>query len=383
MGRVKDFYKSLLFHQYYISNEALGLYRILFVLVYIVLLGIPSFSWIQSVPDIFYMPQKFNIARIYALEKPSEIILLILDFAICIFFALILFGIRTRKVSIILSLLLLAGYSLKFSTGKIGHNIFLVITPFVMAFSGWGNQFTLDRNEKVTENFQRNAYIVFLMAFILGFAMSTSAASKILGGWLDPEQYGTFYHFQFRYNFWVDKQSFLAPLFAKINNLSFWKSLDYITVFFELLFLPAVLNKKLFQYFCVAAVIFHLATYMIFNIPYVNNLIIYLLFIPWEKLIDYLSQKDILKIVNRLINWKNLFIVASYLLIQEFLFIFIWNTNLSEDKLISPLSFLSLFTSYDIRDWRAWILLSLSLTVILLLVGVLVKQKIYRKKSST
>jgi len=206
-----------------------------------------------------------------------------------------------------------------------------------MAFSGWGNYFSLDQKLNNTGK-SRGAYVLFIMALLLGFAMGTSAISKILGGWLEINRFGTYFHFEFRYIFWQGKQSFLAPLFSQINYLPIWKSLDYLTVFFELFFLPAILNKKIFQYFCFIAVIFHLATYLIFNIPYVNNLIIYLLFIPWEELLSYLRKKEILKKINLYINWKNFFIIISYLLLQEFIFIFIWNDRLLNDKLISPLS---------------------------------------------
>ncbi len=360
--KLRLYFDHLLFQEYKISLESLGVYRISLALAYLLFAGIPTFSYLAKVPDFFYSPQTYNIARFYTENTPQLWILALIDFGILFSLLFILFGYKIRWSSILFSVLLLLGFSMKFSLGKLGHGIMLVVVPAVMAFSGWGQKFSLPQNRAV-KKFLPSGYFPFLLALILGFAMFTAGLSKVAGGWGSPQYNGTFYHFFYPFHFWEGKQSFLAPMFA---NLPVWwfKAMDYFTVAFELLFLPAVLNKRIFQIFCVISVFFHIATMLIFNIPYINNLIALLLFIRWDGVIHFLKRNNVLSFLQKMMTWKNFFIITILFIVQHLLFLFIWNENLVDDKLISPLSFLALMVEPDFRFIRAMVLLPLSFLIL-------------------
>ena len=364
MQRLLTHYDHLLFHEYRLSYEALGLYRILFAGVYLLFVGVPAFSWLSEVPEFFYAPQPFNVARLFAQQVPPFGLLVALDIVVLLALLFVLFGFRTVAASLVLTVALLIGYSMKFSTGKIGHGIMLVIVPGIMAFSGWGRAWSLDqkRGESSSPPLPyANAYVPFLMALVLGFAMFTAGVSKWQGGWALPEHYGSFYHFNFRYHFWDGKQQYLAPWLAQGIPLLGWKFLDYTTLAFELLFLPAVLSKRWFQLFCLAAVGFHVATLLIFNIPYINNLLAYLLFIRWEGVVAWFKRIRGDAVLRQFLSVRSLLVGSFLFLLQHGLFMFVFNDHLVRDKLISPLSFLTLASDATFRDIRAVILLSLAL----------------------
>ncbi len=373
--RLRTYYDRLLFHEYRLSYEALGLYRILFAGVYLLFIGVPTFSWLREVPEFFYAPQVFNIARFYAQYIPPFGVLVALDIIILLALLFVLFGFRTTTASLVLTLTLLIGYSMKFSTGKIGHGIMLVVVPGIMAFSGWGNAWSLNRKLRKSPlplTAQSNGYVPFLMALVLGFAMFTAGVSKWQGGWALPDHYGSFYHFNFRYHFWDGKQQFLAPFLAQGLALAGWKLLDYATLSFELLFLPAVLSKRWFQFFCLVAIVFHVATLLIFNIPYINNLLAYLLFIRWASVVSWFKRIRGDAVLTQLLSVKSLVIVSLVFLLQHGLFIFIFDRHMIRDKLISPLSFLTLVSDADFREIRAVVLFLLA---VLFTVGQGVLQK--------
>ena len=362
--RLRTYYDHLLFHEYRLSYEALGLYRIAFASVYLLFIGVPTFSWLVEIPEFFYAPQTFNVARLFAQHIPPFGLLVALDLVILLALLFVLFGFRTTAASLVLTIALLVGYSMKFSTGKIGHGIMLVIVPGIMAFSGWGRAWSLDRQRSRTplpSVSGYSAYVPFLMALVLGFAMFTAGVSKWEGDWVLPQHYGSFYHFNFRYHFWDGKQQYLAPLLAQGIPLVGWKFLDYSTLAFELLFLPAVLRKRWFQFFCLMAIGFHVATLLIFNIPYVNNLLAYLLFIRWASIVAWFRRIRGDRVLARFLTVTSLVVVSLVFLLQHGLFIFVFDRYMVRDKLISPLSFITLVSEADFREIRVVILFLLAI----------------------
>ncbi|MGB7393953.1 MAG: hypothetical protein WA913_06135 [Pricia sp.] len=396
-------YRHLVFKEYATSARNMGLYRIAFVFFYLLLFGVPTVTWLSQVPEFLFYPQIFSVARFYALYIPSDFWLGLIDFSIITAFTCLLFGVRTRFTSVALTVLLVLAFSLKFSTGKIGHAIFLAITPLFMAFSDWGEAFSVTGSTKTKDNkkmpremnaaedtkAQRkakaeresratdrkssndtslyNGFALFLLAFSFGFAMFTAGWLKILGGWLSPDQFGSFYHFGTRYFFREENTGLFTDILASNRNILIWKAMDYVTIAFECLFLFAVLNKRIFQWFCAFGILFHIATMLIFDIAYVNNLLVYLAFIPWNKVSAFLKSKKVLLPLERLLSIRNFWMVLAGLILCHFLFLFVLDGHLVRDKLISPfistLSWLS--SNMDFRDWRILFLLPLSALVLI------------------
>ena len=316
MNRPKAFFDRLLFEAYRLSPEALGLYRVAFAAVYLTILGVPSFAWLSQVTEFFYAPQMFNVARLLSDYVPPFGLLLLLDVTIVISLGAILFGYQTKFMSWLLTAAVLVGFAFRYSLGKIDHTIILVLVPAIMSFSGWERTFSVDYQSANRPLPPPDGYAPFIMALVLGFAMFTAGVPKLLGGWLSGDESGMFHHFYSRYYFW-DRQTLLAPLLAEDTPYWVWKAMDYTAVLFELLFLPAVLNKRVFQGFCCLAVAFHVVNLLVLNITFSSNLLAYLLFIRWEPVIAQLKRWRIPEKLTRLITYRNfaltlLFLVGQY-----------------------------------------------------------------------
>lgn len=317
MRHHKAFSDYLLFEEYRLSSEALGLYRIGFAAVYLIILGVPSFAWLSQVAEFFYAPQMFNVARLLSDYVPRFEVLLLLDVVIAISLGAMLFGFKTKLVSWLLTLTLLVGFAFQYSLGKIDHNIILVLIPAVMSFSGWEQAFSIDAQAANRPSQPPDGYAPFVMALVLGFAMFTAGVPKLLGGWLSWDASGMFHHFYSRYYFW-DRQTLLAPLLAGDTPHWIWKAMDYTAVLFELLFLPAVFNKRVFQGFCCLAVAFHVVNLLILNITFSGNLLAYLLFIRWQPVIAQLKQWRIPERLERLMTYRNFALTLLFLMGQYY-----------------------------------------------------------------
>ncbi len=128
--------------------------------------------------------------------------------ALVVLYLLLLFGFFVPTVSVLISLLLIAGSSLQFSFGKIDHNVLFVLVPLAMARSGWGNRYTLARASEVPN---RSGPCLGVFAIVVGFAMFTAGFQKLTTGWLQirtHESYG-----QLIYSFYSDARDvLLAPV---------------------------------------------------------------------------------------------------------------------------------------------------------------------------
>lgn len=358
---MNKYYDHLLYKEYQTSVTALGLYRILFAIGYLLLIGVPSCSWVVEAPEYFFFPQRFSIARPLFETIPPKIFLVILDLSIFTSLICLLFGYRTRWSSFLFGCLVILCYSIQFSLGKISHSILLNVLPIIMAFSAWGNSFSLDNKQSSFAD-RTDAYAPFLVAIVLGFAMFTAGWSKVLAGWLDPDRFGTYLFYSKNY-YIMEDEGLLSSLFASISTPFLWKSMDYGAVALEVLFLPAVLNRKVLRFFCLFALIFHLFAWWVLNIAYMSNLLVYLLFIRWTSIVAFLKHKKILARIERFLSWKTFWIVFSVLFIQHIYFLFFNDELLVRDRLISPFSFFVTET-LSFRAIRAVVMFTLAIFVI-------------------
>ena len=125
-----------------VTAEGLGLSRIFFA-GFFLLTGIPTFSWISRNPPGFFYPPSLSIANLFA-TFPSTFVTHTLDLAICVLLIFVLVGFRTKASSILLSAAWILGNSFRYSFGLIDHTILSVIAPAVLAFSGWGETYSID-----------------------------------------------------------------------------------------------------------------------------------------------------------------------------------------------------------------------------------------------
>ncbi|WP_101446789.1 hypothetical protein [Pontibacter ramchanderi] len=242
---------------------------------------------------------------------PDAVFFIIADLLIVIFHVLLLFGWRTKYTSLALFFVLLICQSFSFSFGKIDHNIIWLVIPLVMAFSGWGNTYSIDSLYQRKEDV--NPWAISLMALLLGFAMFTASFPKIYSGWLSFDSHATFPHMVYNDLYW-DREPLLLQEVLQIKNIVFWEALDYLAVVFEFGFLLAIFWPQVFRFFVFSAVLFHISIFLTFGIVFTNNLLTYLLFINWAIFYPVLNSASFNNIANKFIRPKYLFVCLTLIL---------------------------------------------------------------------
>lgn len=307
-----------IFEGYPISLDGLALYRILFAAFFLIF-GVPKFGWVSQLPDFFYYPVAISIAPFFQGFPPAwftqgSSLLLSLGFV------LLLFGWRTRWVSLSIFVLVIVNRTFGFSLGKIDHDIMLWLTLLCMAFSHWEGRYSLDALDGRERPPQ--TWTVSLVALLLGFAMFSAGLPKLMGGWLDPGTQATRgYLFQMFHG--GGRQALLAPWLIQIESAWFWEPLDWFAVWFELLFLPAVFFPRWFRFMVGVAVVFHVGNYVMLNIGFSTNLIAYLLFVRWDWLLGWLRKRSWLARLNRFIHLRTLLITAAAYLMYHALLVWV------------------------------------------------------------
>lgn len=300
-----------MFREYALSLEILGVFRILFALTALIIVGYPHGMWMHQIPDYFYRPQSLNMMYFFFSEIPPYWFLFLLSWMPSVFLVLIMFGYRTKVSAFGFAICLIAIAGFKGSLGKIDHGILFPLTSVIMAFSGWDKAMSLNsKNEK--NRSKANGLAPFVLALVLGFAFFTAGYSKLAGGWLSLEKVGVLHHYFGSYEVW-ERRQFLAPIFQDYKSYYFWKFLDYSTVVFELLFLIAVINKKVFQIFIFIALVFHTMVFLMLNITITSIFLAYAVFLPWRFILFRLKKFAILKKLNSLISHHNLIFVLLFI----------------------------------------------------------------------
>jgi len=272
MGRAQ----SWLDREYHVSDEQLGLIRVLYCVFVLFVIGVPSFTWIADNPQLLFDPPLLSAANLLS-GWPSYATLWILSLSLVILFLLLLFGLFVPTVSVLAGLLLIAGSNLRFSFGKIDHDILLVLPPLVMARSGWGNRYTLARTSTAPN---RSGLCLGVLSVVVGFAMFTAGFQKLTTGWLDPRTQASYGHLI--QNFYGNARGvLLAPLALHVRSKWLWEGLDYSTVFFELFFIIAVMRRWLFRAWIALAIVFHTGTLLVLDIGFAVNFSTYLAFVEW------------------------------------------------------------------------------------------------------
>jgi hypothetical protein len=282
--------------------------------------GLPSFSWLSNYFDYFFTPPELSIANIFD-SFPNQTFFIVLSLINIISFFFIFWGLWTKYSSIIFTCTYILGSNFVFSFGKIDHGIFLYITPFILGLAGWGKFYSIDSWRRQIQHSgedsgftDRKTFIISVLALLIGFSFFTAGIVKVYGGWWKWDVEAVRYHLYDHFYSW-ERVKYLAKFFIGIDNHLFWKLLDYLTLFFEVGFLASVVNRNILKYFLSAAVIFHCLVLLMFNITFAANLIVYLLFIDWEKFkhFSFINKLDQHTYYNiRLITFLVSLLMMSY-----------------------------------------------------------------------
>lgn len=275
-------FKLINFESYEIKPEILGLYRIIYCIIIMVFIGLPSFSWLSNNLNYFFHPPFVSLASMVG-GFPGKTFFGLLTLINIIIFYLMFLGVWSKWTSLFFTVVSLIGYNFWYSFGKIDHFLFLFIAPAFLGFAGWGSFFTINKYKSKIVDPNKSALIVSLLALCIAFSMFTSGSLKIEGGWWKWDTEAVRYHLIRNY-FSLERNELLADFFITIKNHLIWKFFDYSALLLEIGFLFSIMNKRYFQFFLFFGTIFHIIILLMFNIAFYSNLLIYLLFIDWGSI---------------------------------------------------------------------------------------------------
>ncbi|MBN7799497.1 HTTM domain-containing protein [Algoriphagus aestuariicola] len=287
MNKILYHIDHLIFDEYRMDPKALGIYRIVFSILIIFVLGIPDFRYLGQYPDLIFQPPALSYAQLLD-GLPPAYIFGIFSSLLVLFHFCVLFGLFTRFCSIGLTILYLILFTLKFSFGKIDHSWMVTLwIPLLLGIAGWGSEYSIDKALK-KRKINLAGWPIFILASILVFGMFAAGMPKLTSDWLSLDTQAVRARFISDY-FISERQELLAPLFLEIESVFIWELFDYVGVLFELAFLLLLFKKRFLSWYIVLALFFHIMNLLIMNINFSGNLPIYLLFLPY----DYIFEKKI------------------------------------------------------------------------------------------
>jgi hypothetical protein len=292
------------------SEKALSLYRIFFA-SYAILFGLKRFAWVADYPGGLWRPPfPFSLLDAYGTFAPGlyatpmpEYVLLFLEGLLCLLFVLLLFGIGTPYVSVsITGMLIILNWQI-YSLPKTNHDVLFCITPLMMVLSGWGQHFSLDaRWNRKGKAYPSVSTALLALTITTGFAV---AGLPKLVHWVDFDLSTS------GVRMWITGIHFsdsgggpLSGFVTYITTPVFWETLDLAAVLFEVGFLFAVVQRRFFRWWMVAAVGFHFTNYLIMGIPFFFNLPVYAAFLPWNRMAQYFVKMSYRKWIEFILTHR-------------------------------------------------------------------------------
>jgi predicted DCC family thiol-disulfide oxidoreductase YuxK len=190
-----------------------------------------------------------------------------------------------------------------------------VVTPLVMAFSGWGARLSVDAKRARAAGAPEppvHAWPLSLLALLLGFAFFSSGLPK-LRAWADFDlttQGARSWLVSGWYD--LDRTKLLAPYFMGVSNAVFWEVTDLVAVAFELGVLLSLVRRGLFRGFLFIAVMFHFSNLLMLNISFLGMLPVYAMFAPWERVLGRVSSR-LLAALDRLASTRGMVVLLALL----------------------------------------------------------------------
>lgn len=277
------------FDSYKLGAEQWGLFRIFYAVFMLAILGMPQLTYLAELPDMFFHPPRISIG-VLANGYPDYFFLKVLGLLTVAAYLCILFGYRTRTASVMGAMLAVFGKSFIYSTGQINHDFMVWMVPIAGAFANWGAAYSLDsQNKPAGDRPEVQNWPIMILVIAFSFALALSGYQKYLGGWANPDMLAVNQWF-IRNHIVIQREYLLGPLFLTFENYLFWKSLDYLTLIFEIGILAGIIFPRVFRIFLLFTVGFHTANLLLLNIDFSFNFAFYALFLPWARIDSYLGK---------------------------------------------------------------------------------------------
>ncbi len=271
----------------------LSLYRILYAAFYLWMIARYDLPILSSIPTGELDPL---ITLFFLDAQPAPEFYMALQFILVFGLVMLLFGtyVRSSIIMIIASGTIIA--MLRYSFGKIDHyDTFMVLyTPLVMLFySGWGNNYSFDAIIKQrkgikllspNESSWQYSWPIMIITVLLTILFIGAGVLKLL-----PDSNSWLWHTDIIRKLTIDFNKGLSPNPLTpfiVDNAWIYGPLRFGAVIFEAGFFLALINNKWRSLFMATAVFFHLFNLILFGIPFVDMLIIYAIFVDWQKLYE-------------------------------------------------------------------------------------------------
>jgi predicted DCC family thiol-disulfide oxidoreductase YuxK/uncharacterized membrane protein YphA (DoxX/SURF4 family) len=282
MSRALERIDYWIFREYAPLTRGLPLYRIV-VALWLMLFIVPGNSAVSHLPDSFYTPT-LGPARLFS-GFPPPWFFWGLDYLIELGAFCLLFGYRTRPVSLILAALLVTGNIFRYSVGKIDHDILIVAILFCMAWSDWGARHSSDARKNRAPS-ASPAWPQALLMFMISLCMFSAALPKARSGWLNPHLEPCRGQFLLNY-IGAERPTLVANAMLSISSHLFWKFLDYSTVFLEGAFIFAMFRLPAMRFIAALACLFHGSIFFSMAIFFSSNLLAYLCLVDFRIFLRY------------------------------------------------------------------------------------------------
>ena len=273
---VVERFDSWAFRGWPVSADSLAMVRILYAGLSLVV-GTPRWVWAGQLPHAFWNPEPGPL-RLLA-GPPGPGLLLILQLLFVVALVALLFGWRTPIVSVAVTAIGAVGFGITYAMGNYDHSFVGVLTPAVLARSGWGARWSVDAAHGRIADVE--SWPVRMLAWLLGLAMLTSAYPKVRAGWLDIHTHAVLGQLASQY-FVHGRRALLATQAIHLHAGAFWEVFDDLTILVEGGFVIAVLSVAGTRLWVAMAAVFHAGILLMINIAFSANLLIYIAFVDWS-----------------------------------------------------------------------------------------------------
>ena len=270
-----------------IEERSLGIFRWIFGF-FLLLFFVPQFSWISQVPDAFFNPLYLTPTNLLA-QFPGYIFFTIITLLTITSIVFLTIGIKARLFNIVLLICWFIGNSFQYSFGKIDHDIMVLALLLCMLFSNWGTYYALLPDKPLGDNYSKQALALFSVLLAFGFITAGLAKAII---WVDFDfSTNGFLSWFYRGYYNLNRNDLLAPIILYLPKWIF-EFFDYAAVVFELsAFIALLSSRKWWLVWLLIACLFHLSNTLLLNIPFMNYFLVYLVFVDFSLLLDWVNRK--------------------------------------------------------------------------------------------
>jgi hypothetical protein len=244
-------------------------------------------------------------------------VLYLLDTAYVFLLLTLLVGYRTRLVSWALPITHLCLNHLRYSFGKIDHDILLVLLPPVMSFSAWGSCYSVDSRRLTASSAPPRArsisehWPIAFMALLLSLGFLTAGVPKAMT-WVDFDLSTSGTEAWVERGFYISGRSeLLLPYLIHLECPLIWELMDYSVVVFELSFLLLLWHPRWWQRVVAVACLFHAANAFTLNISFGLMVGLYALFADWNTVARHVAARAKLECRFRAIGSVPTLLVGS------------------------------------------------------------------------